>query len=209
MISIVKSAVKSLFPASLLQFRTAQPDAVCLTFDDGPHENTQRLLDILGEAGIQATFFINGTHLKKHEAALLKMVKAGHRIGNHFFDHVSARKISASEMRDQIERLEREVETLTGVKVEIIRPPYGHWNLNLLLYAVKNRRRIVLWSLDSLDGDPRTSDRESIRRNVEAVRGGDILLMHDDNAQTVEALPEIIERIRAKGLKFSQPAASG
>lgn len=204
--AIVKSFIKLFVPPRLVQFRSAD-GAVCLTFDDGPHENTEKLLEILNKHGVKATFFINGHNIPKFQGTLKKMVRDGHRIGNHFFDHVSARRISESEMRNQIETLEKEVERNVGAKVEVIRPPYGDWNVNLLKYSAATRKRIVMWSLDSLDGDAETRDARSIRKNMEAVRGGDIVLMHDDNAQTVAVLPEIIEMIRSKGLQFSQVGA--
>lgn len=200
--SIAKSIVKNLLPPSWVQYKSGSDRSICLTFDDGPHPNTEKILDTLKRQGAKASFFLNGAQVKKYPALARKIRDDGHFIGNHFFDHVSVKTLDAQQMKRQVEETEALIKEVTGASISAVRPPYGDWNLQFLRYAVGSGRRIIFWSLDSEDGDPETSTAESIREHCAPLSGGDILLMHEDNPHTVDVLPEIITSARRKGLNF-------
>ncbi len=200
--SMAKSFVKNLLPASWVQYRSGSDRAVCLTFDDGPHLNTEQILEILRKHSVKASFFLNGSAVKKYPELARKIRNESHFIGNHFYDHVSVKTLDEAEMKRQVESNETFIQDITGARIRAVRPPYGDWNLRFLRYAVGTGRRIIFWSLDTEDGDPQNSSVAAIMERCEPLQGGDILLMHEDNAHTLEALPQIIAAARKKGLEF-------
>ncbi len=200
--SMTKSFIKNVLPASWMQYRSRSDRTVCLTFDDGPHPNTEKILEVLRKNNVKASFFLNGSAVRNYPELAKKIRNESHFIGNHFYDHVSVKTLDETEMKRQVESNEAFIQEVTGVSIRAVRPPYGDWNLRFLRYAVGTGRRIIFWTLDTEDGDPENSSKASILEHCEPLRGGDIVLMHEDNPHTVEALPEIIAAGRMKGLEF-------
>ncbi len=200
---IAKSLFKSFIPSRWVQYHSGSDRTVCLTFDDGPHPNTEMILSILGKFQVKASFFLSGCQVKKYPELAKQISIAGHFMGNHFFDHVSVNNLDAEKVRRQVEDTEIIVRDTTGSAIRAVRPPYGDWNLSFFWYAVTSGRKVIFWSLDSEDGDPENSTLQSIEERCKPLRGGDIVLMHEDNPHTLEALPNIIRSAQARGLTFT------
>lgn len=172
-----------------------------LTFDDGPDRiKDNRIMDILRAEGVPATFFLLGNKLKGAEATIARMLAEGHEIGNHSWSHPQLTKMSYDKAASQVERTSRALEQL-GARVTVFRPPYGAQNKRVREIGKDLGMRMLLWDVDSLDWKLRRG--VSIRNEIDrtAYRGS-VILMHSHVAGTVEALPEIISDLRAKGCTF-------
>ncbi|WP_427051452.1 polysaccharide deacetylase family protein [Paenibacillus sp. TC-CSREp1] len=188
-------------------FKTNGPSTkqVALTFDDVPDPRfTGQVLDVLKKYKVRATFFVVGSRAEKHPDLVKRMVKEGHVIGNHSYNHPEFSKLSMTAFRKQILRTGDIIQRLTGYTPKMIRPPYGDINEEQLRWARKQRYSIVNWNVDSLDwkGLP----KEKVKYNIlSAVKPGSIVLQHAGGGTgsnlngTVEALPEVIEELRNRG----------
>lgn len=176
--------------------------AVALTFDDGPHPvHTPQVLKILEDHGVPATFFVIGRNAKRHPDLLRKIRSAGHALGNHTFSHVRLTSVRNGILKEELERTGEIIFQETGVRTVLFRPPFGAFDARSLAEVALRRLEVVLWSVDSRDW-VNQGPRE-IRHNVERTsQPGAIILLHDVHPQTVEALPGIIESLKARGYGF-------
>lgn len=181
---------------------------VALTFDDVPDPRfTPKVLDVLKEEGVKATFFAVGTRSKKHPSLLARIKREGHAIGNHSYNHAQFNKLTLEEFRDQIERTNRILKSITGQEPRLIRPPYGEINEEQLRWARKNNYKVVNWNVDSLDW--KGLSKEEVKENILSATGpGAIILQHagggvgSELQGTIDALPEVISELRRKGYTF-------
>jgi peptidoglycan/xylan/chitin deacetylase (PgdA/CDA1 family) len=178
---------------------------VALTFDDGPYpENTDKILEILREYDIKATFFMIGEEIKRHKETLAKVIKEGHEIGNHFFRHIPIKALTYRELKMEIMEWKKVVdETISSDNFpRLLRPPRGQLDLKILWYAWKYGWTIVLWSLDTRDLDG-LSLRENIKMiNSVTLKPGDIILLHEDAKYAEGLLEWIIQNAMKRGLTF-------
>ncbi|MBK0386407.1 MULTISPECIES: polysaccharide deacetylase family protein [unclassified Streptomyces] len=184
---------------------SAAAPRVALTFDDGPHPlYTPRVLDILREYGVPATFFCVGLHADAHADTLASVAAAGHSIGNHTWSHPFLPDLTQEELYFQIDATNRAVERVTGTAPHLLRPPYGSRSPDILGWLADRGMTTVLWDNDPCDwASPGTES--IVRTAVEQTANGSIVLLHDgngDRSQTVEALPGIIEQLLATENKF-------
>jgi peptidoglycan/xylan/chitin deacetylase (PgdA/CDA1 family) len=177
--------------------------SIYLTFDDGPHpERTAVALAALGRAGAVATFFMNGAEAEKHPHLARRVAEAGHAVGYHSHRHPHMRGMSGAEQREELRDIAR-LERLLDRRVRLYRPPYGELTLAQVSWCLARGVRVVMWSLDT--GDSFADDAgDWARRTASALRGGDIVLLHDDTAVAIEGLPVILEGVRRAGLSFGR-----
>lgn len=195
--------VASLLTARMLIVRRRSLRDIFLTFDDGPHpELTPKLLALLGEHGIRATFFLQGAHAAAHAHIVGDIVRAGHVIANHSYSHPS---FNRTPLRVQIEEMDRTDALLAehdGQRRHMFRPPHGRLGLTTIAICGLRRQRIVLWNRDSFDY--RLSTEEVIARiETMPIAAGDVLLFHDDSRAGLGALEQLIPRWKASGLEFA------
>ncbi len=178
--------------------------SIAITFDDGPNpELTPRLLDMLKERGIKATFFVVGKNVEEYPAIVERMAAEGHEVANHSWSHPSLTKLGLESFRKQIENTNEAIAKATGKRPLLMRPPYGATSASL------NKRlneqfglKVILWSVDPLDWKYRNSNRV-YNWIVQNTRPGSIILAHDIHATTVAAMPATLDALLAKGYKFS------
>jgi peptidoglycan/xylan/chitin deacetylase (PgdA/CDA1 family) len=182
---------------------------LALTFDDGPDPiHTPKVLDILKDNGVKATFFMIGERVEHHPEIVRRILDEGHEIGNHAYRHV---KFAALPLRDQLAEIHKTDQILTqydGRPWHWFRPPQGRLPLRLLWAMVRTRHRLAMWSYDSLDY--RAKNLDSIHKLFQGtpVREGEVVLFHDDNNSTALALPQLVGLWREQGYEFhclSQP----
>lgn len=188
-------------------FRTSGPriKQVALTFDDVPDPRfTGKVLDILKQHQVKATFFAVGERAGKHPELMKRIHEEGHAIGNHSYNHAQLSKLSLDKFKSQIERTNTILKSLTGVDPRLIRPPYGDINEQQLQWARKHGYKVVNWNVDSLDW--KGLNKEEVKHNIlSAVGSGSIVLQHagggvgSDLTGTIEALPDIITELQRKG----------
>jgi len=189
------------FPRRWLCFHGGVAGTIALTFDDGPDGHySQLILDVLDQFNVPATFFLVGANVVRHQKLVRRMVSSGHGIGMHSFTHCHYAAMPTKEKITEINRSFDAIAPFAGDTCRMFRPPQGILSLQVLWYCIQHKMITVMWSRDSHDS--RGVDPLSIvRRSCEGISGeGDILLFHDDNMNTLEALPEIIRHFQ--GLKY-------
>ena len=176
---------------------------IAITFDDGPaRSNTTRLLDILKERNIPATFFVISGKATSNASLLRRMVSEGHEIGNHTISHPNLAKFSDAKVRRELDGCHKAIVDACGVAPTIFRPPYGaikssqkQWIFDEYGYTT------VLWSVD-----PRDWQRPGVdvvaRRLVEGARPGGVLLAHDIHEPTIDAMPQALDELLRRGFQF-------
>ncbi len=173
--------------------------AVALTFDDGPGEYTEKLINGLNERGVKATFFMCGECVEEYPEVLPMMAAGGHQIGNHTYNHTDITGLSAQERNNQIQRTDEAIFNACGQKSTAFRPPYGSHNAET--DAGITDKTIALWSLDTLDWQSR--DANSVCDVVvNNVWDGDIVLFHDIYDSSVDGAFMAIDKLKEQGYVF-------
>ena len=172
---------------------------VALTFDDGPNPaTTNQALDTLSKYGIKATFFVLGKNVSGNEEILKRMKADGHVIGNHSWSHPVLSKLSLDEAKKQITDTEDALTKVLGSSSKLMRPPYG-----AITDDIRNSLDLsfIMWDVDSLDW--KSKNEASILTEIQReVKNGSIILMHDIHAETVNALPKVIDYLKGQGYDF-------
>lgn len=176
---------------------------IAMTFDDGPHNaNTPRLLDMLKERKIHATFFMCGENVVQYPALLKRMVAEGHEVANHSWNHPQLTKLNDEAVRSQLQRTHDAIVAACGVKPTIMRPPYGAFTERQQRWAMGEfGYKCILWDVDPLDWKVRNAahvQSEILKQTV----AGSIVLSHDIHKTTVDAMPATLDALAAKGFKF-------
>ena len=200
------------------------PNKIALTFDDGPDpEWTPKILDVLKEKNAKATFFLIGIQTDKFAGIAKRIYREGHTIGNHTFTHPDVSNISTTYMKVELNLTERLFASMVGVRTTLMRPPYAideepdtadqvrplEIPQEMGYITVGNRIDPNDWS-----GNPRRTAEQITSYvlahlppcRVDDLRCGNIVLLHDgggDRAETVRALPMIIDGIRARGYEIA------
>ena len=181
-----------------------------LTFDDGPSDNTEEVLEILDRYGVKATFFVVGNQAEQEEEMLKKIVEAGHTLGMHSYSHkYSELYASVESFAEDFTKMQNYLEEVTGVKSLVYRFPGGSSN-TISEVDMKEFARYLDgqgvcffdWNISSGDGGsylfPAETLIENCTKNVSKYSTS-VILMHDSASKstTLEALPTIIETIQA------------
>ena len=172
---------------------------VALTFDDGPSaDTTPRLLDILFEKDVRATFFMLGDRARNNPDIVRRIAKEHNTVASHTMRHQNLVKLSSAAVEADINESKSVFNSILGHAPELIRPPYG--NVNDLVRS-KVGTPIILWSVDPADWQ--NQDPETILSTIKAqIHDGAIILMHDIYQSSVDAVPIIIDSLRADGYEF-------
>ena len=176
---------------------------IAMTYDDGPHgANTPRLLDMLKQRGIKATFFVCGECVAQFPAITKRIVDEGHEIANHSWSHPQLSKMGDEGVTSQLQRTHDAIKQATGIEPKIMRPPYGAFTANQRGWANhKWGYKIILWDVDPLDWKIRNSEHVEHEILTHTVAGS-IVLSHDIHKTTVDAMPATLDGLLAKGFKF-------
>jgi peptidoglycan/xylan/chitin deacetylase (PgdA/CDA1 family) len=182
----------------------AQHKELALTFDDGPGPYTPRVLSVLAQENVPATFFQVGTLQKYFHDSTSAIVARGYTIGDHTEDHAPMSKLSARDQRAQIIDQISAIGDFGAPFPRLFRPPYGLWDSDTLRILRQNRMLMILWTVDT--EDYKLPGVPAIVSNVLSnARPGAIVLMHDaggDRTETAAALPQIINTLKARGYKL-------
>ena len=200
-LSMVPKAVMTATTQRDLPIYCVQKDSkVCsLTFDAAwGNEDTQQLIDILGKYKIKATFFVVGEWVDKFPESVKALHDAGHEIMNHSDDHAYFTKLSADQIKGQLDSCNSKIEAITGVRPDLFRPPYGDYNDSVVSTVRNCGMYTIQWDVDSLDWkDPAPEDITA--RVLKRVQPGSIVLFHNAAKNTPAALPGVIEGLIQKG----------
>jgi peptidoglycan/xylan/chitin deacetylase (PgdA/CDA1 family) len=172
-----------------------------LTFDDGPDDTyTPQVAAILDRFGIKGTFFVVGQRAAGRPEQVRALHRGGHEIANHSWSHPDFTTLSAPQRKREIMRTQELLEGL-GVRARWFRPPFGAFDRSVIKSCEGCSLRPVLWSVDPRDWQLPGADRIA-SRVLGGSGNGAVILLHSTNAQSVEALPKIIEGLRERGYTF-------
>ncbi|MFE5431135.1 polysaccharide deacetylase family protein [Peribacillus simplex] len=186
-------------------------NGIALTFDDGPNpEYTIKLLDLLKEFEIKATFFVVGNKVKSNPEIIKRMNEEGHTIGIHHFHHVSSWVLSPIHLRKQLEMTEKAINEVTNEKVVFYRPPWGHFNLFTPILSKKYR--VIMWSGIFGDWKAENCKNTLLDQLRSTSTEGSILLLHDCGetfgadkeapGYMIEMLKIYLQESKEKGTRF-------
>lgn len=182
-----------LYPGALRRVSTPH---VVLTFDDGPDpERTPRLLDVLGEAGARATFFLVGERVRRSPGLVRRMAREGHRLGNHSQTHAYLPLCSTRRIERELDECQAAIFDAAGAAPTLARPPYGQKDFRYYRLLAERGMRPVLWSRNLRDYY-RTSTDTLLGRLIRA-RPGDIVLCHDGDPLAPHTVSAVERFLRA------------
>jgi polysaccharide deacetylase family sporulation protein PdaB len=181
---------------------------VALTFDDGPDDKyTERVLKILKEHEIKATFFVIGKNIEVYPEFMKQILTEGHAIGNHTWSHARLTDLSASQIKAEMEDTNKILKELFGVRTDLMRPPFGAMDERTLGILTDLNFHTVKWSVDTRDWAGTESDIMIDNVSLNVTPGG-IVLQHNAGGKngnlenTLAALPVIIKDLKEKGYEF-------
>ncbi len=178
---------------------------IALTFDDGPNPvYTPQVLAVLQAYTIKATFFDVGYLVKEYPNIVRQEFLQGHSIGNHSWSHPELSRLSATGILSQLVSTSDAIQSVTGSRPTIFRPPYGSFNRIVFAQALQQKLSTILWNDEARDW---TTPGVNViaRRILNLARNGGIILLHDGGgfrAQTAAALPIIITALQQRGFTF-------
>lgn len=182
---------------------------VALTFDDGPHPvNTPKILDILKEHKVKATFFVTGENAKKYPELIKRIVAEGHTLGSHSQNHTNLATLDAAQVKADLASTQKEVDKALGrpYKMVQIRPPYGSMDAEVKDVIRGNQTMAVMWTVDSNDWKYRNDDAAILKNVFEGsssvYSGGGVVLFHDIQPQTVRVLGDVLKRMQREDFKI-------
>ncbi|WP_405791719.1 polysaccharide deacetylase family protein [Streptomyces sp. NBC_01506] len=180
----------------------AKAKCIALTFDAGPGKDTPRLLDILKEEKVPATFFLLGkNHVLAHPDTVRRIADEGHEVANHTWSHRILTDLDRAGIRKELSRTQNAIAKITGRKPTLMRPPQGRTNGDVTDISRELGLSQVLWSATAKDYS--TTDSDLIeRRIVDDASADGIILLHDIYDGTVPAVPGIIEQLKKRGYTF-------
>lgn len=178
--------------------KEAHQKLVALTYDDGPSENTSRLLDILEQYDVPATFFVVGTQCQAYPETLKREAELGMEIGSHTYDHTYLHKVSAEEIKRVMDKNEEVLNSIIGKGSVHMRPTGGGMNDTV---RETIQFPMILWDVDTLDWKSKDAD-SVVEIALSEVKDGSVILMHDLYESTVDASERIIPELIKQGYRL-------
>lgn len=182
--------------------------AIALTFDDGPSlRDTGTLLDLLANEDVRVTFFVLGSQLasgKTRRALTARAAEEGHEIANHGYSHLLLKQASETQIREELSKTSVLIEQTTGSKPTLMRAPMNGFNDTTKAVCQDLEMAIVSWSWQNCpeDWNHRGDPQYIADFVVEHAENGQIILLHDTNNTTIEAMPAMIAGLKARGFRF-------
>ncbi len=194
------------FPGTFLMNGSRDQKKVALTFDDVPDPRvTPAVLDVLARYKICATFFVVGERAAKHPELVARIIREGHVIGNHSYNHPVFSKLSPDQFQWQLGRTNEILYSITGKKPTLLRPPYGELLPSQVKWSQERGYTVVNWDVDSEDWRNNPDSSRVLANIRKTLQPGSIILQHagggskQDLSGTVDALPPLIEWLQGKG----------
>ena len=195
--------VKALFPWIIWEI---EPNGVLITIDDGPSESTEKILEVLDRYNIKAIFFCTGKNIEKYPSNFQRIVKSGHIIGNHGYDHKQLLFSSKRSNYKSFKKTDDMIKSVMGVSSKLVRPPYGRFNHHTIKALKKLNNTMMLWSL--LSGD-HTGDFAHVRRLINSyLDDRSIVVLHDNRKSKdifAESIEYIVQTCKDKGITIRDP----
>ncbi len=175
---------------------------VGLTFDDGPSQYTEQILDALRADGSKATFFMAGYMVGNHTELVRRVVREGHALGNHSWRHKTLTRLSEEALREDLSLTNLEIRKAGGRSPHWLRPPGGATSERVNEVSQQMGMKVAIWDVTAVDWFGNPSFSTIAKRVSNQVKPFDIVLMHDgggDRSQTAAAMPFMLKRLRLLG----------
>ena len=205
LIRSIQAEAQPLFHGSRTEKKIALTFDACPSFTHGGFD--ERIVRTLIDSGVPATFFLSGKWIVKHRNAVKKLASIQEfELGNHSYSHPHCTTISDDSLRRELERTEFLLNSIAGTSSKLFRPPYGETDQRVEAVAKNIGLTTVMYDLASGDPDSAITRERLVHFVVTSVRNGSIIVMHVNGRgwHTAEALPAIIQTLRAKGYSFSK-----
>ncbi len=197
--------MRALYP-NFVWRKPSTDKTIFLTFDDGPiPEVTEFVLETLEKYQAKATFFCIGDNINKHPEVFKKVIKEGHSVGNHTFNHLRGWATEDQQYLENTEKCKAEIEKF-GIKTQLFRPPYGRIKRSQAR-SILSTNEIIMWDVLSGDFSQDLSPETVLNKTIKYTESGSIVLFHDSikaNKRMAYALPKFLEHFSAQGFKFSK-----
>lgn len=199
----LRAVAETLLPSSFLVARGPRSRRrVALTFDDGPSELTRAYLDLLERRGARGTFFVVGSECERNSDLVGEITERGHDVGGHGYTHQSFPELHGSgRLLEELTATARFLPASPGGRLWV-RPPYGALSPSAIVTCVRAGLTIVLWSLDSEDWRTRNPRAVSARVSPQTVQPGSIVLLHEGQPWTLDALADIVPTLQRSGYEL-------
>ena len=194
-------ALNSDFLAAYKRVIDPNKPMLALTFDDGPSEQTDRIVNILAQYNARATFCVIGSKVEGFSDVLMRTAAQGNEIASHTWSHPKLTEKSASTIRSQLTRTNKAIKDITGLDVRVLRPPYGAVNKNVRSACKDNGMVIATWNIDTLDWKSRNTNKV-YKKIMNGAKNGNIILMHDLYATTAAAVEKAVPLLVEKGFQL-------
>ena len=176
---------------------------VAISFDAAwGADKTEQIMEILEEYNCGATFFLVGFWTDKYGDIVKKIDEKGFEIGTHSNTHPDMTKLSADQIKQELETSVKLITDITGKEVKLFRAPYGAYNNTLLDTAESLNLKTIQWDVDTLDWKG-ISGEEICQRVINKVQNGSIILCHNNSDHILEALPLVLDRLQKQGYKIT------
>lgn len=197
----IPKVVKSIFPHFVWNIDSTQK-TLYLTFDDGPTpEITNWVLDCLKSYNAKATFFCIGNNVELYPEIYNRIIKEGHAVGNHTFNHIKGWKVSTTDYINDVNKASNLIDS------KLFRPPYGRLKPKQGKALIKKGYNIIMWSVLSLDWDKSITLTQCYNNVVKKAVSGNIIVFHDSvkaSKKMMFALPKVLEYFTEKGFEFKR-----
>jgi peptidoglycan/xylan/chitin deacetylase (PgdA/CDA1 family) len=191
-------ALSSLRRTLLGQKNGGKPGRVALTFDDGPTPLTPRLLELLAQLDVRTTFFLIGEKCAEQPELVQAIAAAGHELASHGYTHRRFTSLSWRELESELART-RALLPEHGRRRPLVRPPYGSVSVASLLACARHGFTTVLWSVNSCDWRLQDADEVAKVTLQQTADPDEIVLFHEGQAWTLDALPAIVAGLKQAG----------
>lgn len=176
---------------------------IALTIDAAwDADKTPFILDTLDTYNIKATFFLCGVWVNTYPEYVKEIANRGHEIGNHSLTHPHMNKLSAEEVKKELTELDDVIESLTGKRCTLFRPPYGEYNDTVINAVREAGYEPIQWSRDTVDWKKERSAQTILDGVLQKLTSGDIILCHNNGYKIETYLPTLIETCQQNGYTF-------
>jgi peptidoglycan/xylan/chitin deacetylase (PgdA/CDA1 family) len=174
---------------------------VALTFDDGPAQYTEHVVDLLEKYDCRATFCMLGERIKAQTDRVRRVAAQGSQIVGHSWDHKSFTAIPKKKVKRQLQKTDDAIKAITGEKPKMYRPPYGAIDKGVRKASKKQRLAMLMWSIDTLDWKYR-NEKKILKKIQKDVADGKIILLHDIHETTANAMDSVIPWLQSAGYEL-------
>lgn len=174
---------------------------IAFTFDDGPSQNTERILDVFKKYNGKATFFVVGENIENNTDILKRIVDEGHELGSHTWSHTNLSNLDSNGIINDYNKMKDKIYEYTDYEISTLRPPYGSHNDTVKSTCESLKTGIIMWDVDTLDWQSRDAGSVANVINQQA-SDGSIVLCHDLYESTADAIERVIPGFVEEGYQL-------